>query len=880
MKPFRKLGALFRRRKLDVEMAEELRGHIELQTRANLAAGMPPEEACDAARRKFGSVDVVQERIRDQRGWRWLENFGRDLGVGLRVLLKERTFFAIAVFILALGIGGVTTQFSVINAALLRGLPFSEPGRLVRLTVRDPTWAPERTRNPSVREILAWSGEQKSLTGLAGFFMAGSFIVTIHDTPQRLNGSHVTDGFFAILGVKPALGRDFTAEDQRFGAGRVTIISDALWQSEFGRDPNILGRVIRLNGAAATIVGVMPPDFSFPRDQLWMPLFNEYPLSPGRSGGQPYVLGRLKPGVSLDQATAEFSLLAQRAAGQFPADNAGITAAVVEPLLNTFVGRDARQLLYVMLAAVGAVLLIACVNVMNMQFSRVALRTRELAVRGALGASRARLVAQLLTESLIVAAGGGIAGTLLAVWAIDAYAGLMGALPGGLALPPWMGLEIDRTVLLFTLGVTTLAVFGSGLLPAFIASRTDSLDAIKEGGRGHTNRFISRITGSLVVGQIALTCALLVASLLLVKSVRSRSALDFGYDLGSVLAGRMNFEVSYRGGDALRAAQTRLLQQLRSAPEFTDAALSSRRNLMTNTADTLLIEGRDLEPAPVALEIVSDGYFAALGLRPLAGREFEATDTPDRPLVVVVNATFARKYFGGADAVGHRVRDDPAVPWATIVGVVPDTLMQGPLDTRADGAGVFVPMPEFPQPYATLVVRGRSGPLSLVGAVRREIARFDPNLAIYELNTPRGFLRAALGQVRTVTTLFSVFGLVAVALSVIGLYGVAAFSVSQRTQEFGIRMALGAAPGAIRRLVLGQGLVRFALGAALGLALTLALTGFGSAAFGNFLYKTNPRDPATYGLVLALLAVTTLLACLLPARRATKVDPVVALRAE
>jgi predicted permease len=710
--------------------------------------------------------------------------------------------------------------------------------------------------------------------------MAGSFIVTIHDTPQRLNGSHVTDGFFAILGVKPALGRDFTAEDQRFGAGRVTIISDALWQSEFGRDPNILGRVIRLNGAAATIVGVMPPDFSFPRDQLWMPLFNEYPLSPGRSGGQPYVLGRLKPGVSLDQATAEFSLLAQRAAGQFPADNAGITAAVVEPLLNTFVGRDARQLLYVMLAAVGAVLLIACVNVMNMQFSRVALRTRELAVRGALGASRARLVAQLLTESLIVAAGGGIAGTLLAVWAIDAYAGLMGALPGGLALPPWMGLEIDRTVLLFTLGVTTLAVFGSGLLPAFIASRTDSLDAIKEGGRGHTNRFISRITGSLVVGQIALTCALLVASLLLVKSVRSRSALDFGYDLGSVLAGRMNFEVSYRGGDALRAAQTRLLQQLRSAPEFTDAALSSRRNLMTNTADTLLIEGRDLEPAPVALEIVSDGYFAALGLRPLAGREFEATDTPDRPLVVVVNATFARKYFGGADAVGHRVRDDPAVPWATIVGVVPDTLMQGPLDTRADGAGVFVPMPEFPQPYATLVVRGRSGPLSLVGAVRREIARFDPNLAIYELNTPRGFLRAALGQVRTVTTLFSVFGLVAVALSVIGLYGVAAFSVSQRTQEFGIRMALGAAPGAIRRLVLGQGLVRFALGAALGLALTLALTGFGSAAFGNFLYKTNPRDPATYGLVLALLAVTTLLACLLPARRATKVDPVVALRAE
>ena len=364
------------------------------------------------------------------------------------------------------------------------------------------------------------------------------------------------------------------------------------------------------------------------------------------------------------------------------------------------------------------------------------------------------------------------------------------------------------------------------------------------------------------------------------KSVRSRSALDFGYDLGSVLAGRMNFEVSYRGEEALRAAQARLLQQLRSSPEFTHAALSSRRNLMTNIADTLQIEGRDPEPVPVALEIVSDGYFAALGLHPLAGREFETSDLPDRPPVVLVNATFARKYFGGVEAVGHRVRDDSTMSWATIVGVVPDTLMQGPLDTRADGAGVFVPMPGFPQSYATLVVRGRSAPLPLAGAVRREIARFDPNLAIYELNTPRGFLRAALGQVRTVTTLFSLFGLVAVALSVIGLYGVAAFSVSQRTQEFGIRMALGAAPGAIRRLVLNQGLARFALGATLGLGLTLALTRFGSAAFGNFLYKTSPRDPATYALVLALLAVTTLLACLLPARRATKVDPVVALRTE
>jgi putative ABC transport system permease protein len=808
-----------------------------------------------------------------------MTTFLHDLRIGTRILLKERSFFLISVVVLALGICGVTTQFSVINSALIRGLPFPAPDRLVRVALRDPSWAPERTRSLFASNLLAWADQQKSFAGLAGYFINGSYIATIHDVPERFSGSHVTDGFFALLGVKPALGRDFTAADQQVEAPRVTIISDAFWKSEFARDPNILGRTFRLNGRTATVVGVMPADYEFSRDQLWLPMFNEYSMAT-HSSGVGNVVGRLKPGVTLEQAAAELSGFARHAAKEFPDTNRNLTEAVVEPLLNSVVGRDARQLMTVMLVAVVAVLLIACVNVMNMQFARATRRAKELAVRGALGASRARLVAQMLTESLIVTVTGSVLGVLLAAWAVDFYSGLVSSLPGGAGLPVWLTFRIDGAVLACTLVTTAAAALVSGLLPALVASRINALDVLKEGGRGHTSRLVKRVTGGLVVGQIALTCALLIASLLLVKSVNSRYALNFGYDVTTVLAGRMNLETDYRDDDAVIGAQRKILEHLRSVPEFTAAAFTTRRNMMTNLTDAPQIEGRENQQVPVALEFVSDGYFAALGLRPLQGREFERTDTPDKPFVVLVNATFAQKYFPKGDAVGRRLRDDPAEPWRTIVGVVPDTLMQGPLDARTDGAGLFIPLAHYPQPYVTLLVRGHGAPLALRETLRRELARFNPNLAIYQLDTPQGFLRNALAQTRTVTTLFSVFALVAVVLSVVGLYGVAAFSVNQRTQEFGIRIALGATPREIMRMVLGQGLGRLAVGTLLGIGLAFALTRFGGAVLNNFLYKTNPHDPATYAFVVVLLALATLAACLIPARRATRVDPMVALRAE
>jgi len=449
----------------------------------------------------------------------------------------------------------------------------------------------------------------------------------------------------------------------------------------------------------------------------------------------------------------------------------------------------------------------------------------------------------------------------------------------------WMQFHIDRRVLVFTVTATAASVLLSGLLPALLASRTNLGEMLKAGARGHTSRLVHRLTGGLVVGQIALTCALLISSLLFINSITNQFALNFGFDLDAVLAGRMNFEADYRNDDNRRAVFRRLLAHLRSSPHFTAAALTTRRNMMTN--DYTLnseIEGRTYQRPEDRLasylEIVSDGYFAALGLRPIEGREFEPADRDDRRFVALVNESFARKHFGNESPVGCRIRGDERNTWRTIVGVVPDTLMQGPLEQHRDGSAVFVPTEAAPASYLTLVVRGHVPPPQLTDTLRREIMKVDPHLAIYIVDTPRNMLQTALAQSRTVASLFAVFGGIAVLLAAAGLYGVTAFAVSRRTQEFGIRLALGADRRNILWLVLRQGGVQFMIGAALGLGLTLAFVQFGSAAVSNFLYRVDPRDPLIYGVVIVLLAAATLLACFVPARRAARVDPLVALRHE
>ncbi|MBO0858555.1 MAG: ABC transporter permease [Chloracidobacterium sp.] len=807
----------------------------------------------------------------------------RDLCYGLRTLLKNPGFTAIATLTLALGICGVTAQFSVFDAALLRGLPFPKPDRLMRVAMRDPAWAPERDRNPWMSDILEFQKQEQSFEGLAGYIFAGAVMVTINDAPQRLSGCQVTSNFFDLLGVKPALGRDFIEADNSRGAESVAIISDALWRSDFGGDPNVIGRVIRVEARPTTVIGVMPPGFEFPRDQIWIPIFSVYPYTE-RPWGAVNALARLKPGVSLDHAHAEFGAYLNRLAKEYPRTNERFTVPLIEPVLNNFIARPTRQLLVAMLGAVLALLIIACANVMNMQFARAATRASEFVVRSALGASRLRLVRQILAESLLLATIGGVAGVVLAHWAVGLFSGIMGAIPVRVA-PYWMQFHIDRRVLAGALAATIGSVLLSTLLPALLASRANLAETLKAGARGHTSRLVSRLTSSFVIGQIGLTCALLISSLLLIKSVTNQFTLNFGFDLDGELAGRLSFDAEYRNDDERRVAFRQLLTQLRSNPQLTAAAFTTRRNMLTNDNPLRLeLEGqtyiRPEDRIEAWVETVSDGYFAALGLRPLQGREFEPEDREGRRFVAMVNESFARGHFGGVDPIGRRLRFNERDQWRTIIGVVPDTLMQGPMEQRRDGAGVFLSIEADPPSYLTLVARGHAPPPQLAETVRREILKVNPDLGIYSLGTPRELMKTILAQPRATASLFAVFGGVAMLLAAIGLYGVTAFSVSRRTQEFGVRTALGASRRDILLLVLRHGGAQSLIGTVTGLGLTIAIVRLGRATLSSLLYRVDPYDPLIYGAVILLLGAAMLLACLVPARRATKVDPLIALRFE
>src|SRR5437667_4089599 len=458
----------------------------------------------------------------------FVESFRQDVRVGLRVLFKEKSFCVLAVLVLGLGIGGATTQFTVVNAIVLRGFSFPKPEQLVSMSVIDPK-ASDQNNNfglgqiPTAQDYEDLKAAQRSFSLMAGYLNGSTINVSYKNNPQRYTGGYVTEDFFKIIGVSPVMGRDFTAADIKPGAEKVALLGDEIWRRDFGADPSIVGQAVRINGKAATIIGVMPPNFKFPSsEELWTPLYNEYPPRPrgelalGANNPAPAVMGRLKPDVSLDQVNAEFVALARHLAEDNPKTNQTFTSASVQPLLNAFTGVQLRQIIWAMLGAVILVLLIACVNVMNMQFGRAALRAKELAIRGALGATRWRLVRQMLTESFVVAVFGAVAGVLLAYWAVDLLARAVQAAP----FPPpyWWRFTIDGRVLAFTLIVTFLATVASGLVPAFRGSRGSAAAILKEAGRGNSSRLVNIITRALVVGQIALTAALLIAATLQINS--------------------------------------------------------------------------------------------------------------------------------------------------------------------------------------------------------------------------------------------------------------------------------------------------------------------------------------------------------------------------
>lgn len=835
-----------------------------------------------------------------------LDNSFRDIKIGFRVLVKERTFCALAVVVLALGISGVTTMFSVVNGVMLRGFSFPNADRLVSLNFVDPSTANFFGVNGQVsamdfEELLP---QQKSFDALAAYLNGSTVNVTVNGHPQRYTGAYVTDPFLRILGVAPMMGRDFAPADNSSGAGKVAIIGYGIWQRDFGGAADIVGQGVRINGKPATIVGVMPKGFAFPiNEEIWIPLYSEFPPRQRNdpAANNPAVLGLLEDGVSLDQANAEATTIATRFAAAYPESNKPFTTGQVQPLLETFTPRPLRGTMWTMLGFCVGVLLISCVNVMNMQFARATLRAKELAVRSSLGASRLRLLRQMLTESLLVAGVGAIVGIVLAYASID----WLSATVRNLENPPpsWITFDLDAPVLAFTVLSTLAAAVFSGLLPALMSSRTNAVEVLRDGGRGNTSRSVNLVTRGLVVFQIVVTCVLLVGSLLQLRSITNQQTIDYGYDTSGLISARMGLmDGDYPTPDSRRVFYDRLLRELEGDPQFEAAALTNRFRMVFSGNGPVEIEGkeyRENRDRPNAnFEQVSGGFFAVTGQKLLEGRTFAADDLDNRQPVAIVNADFARKHYGTGSALGRRLRTvagngrQPG-PWRTIVGVVTTVRMLGPFNQpNVDASGFYVPFfsnpfgPVPPAPFvsqfATILLKPRGGQRADAMAIplRQRVAKVDANLPLYFVGTPKAQLDGFVAQNRIIATMFSIFGVVAVVLASVGMYGVMSFSVNQRRQEFGVRMALGAHYTRILRMVLRQGAVQLAIGLTLGIGTALALATAAGAGIQNILFGVSARDPLTYGVVVALITVVSLFATLVPARRATRVDPMVALRAE
>ena len=836
------------------------------------------------------------------------ETFAQDLRIGLRVLIKEKSFCALAVTVLALGICGVTTMFSVVNGVMLRGFAFPNADRMTSVQFIDPS---QNNFFGVANQIFALDYEeirasQKSFDFVAAYINGSTVNVTYNGNPQRFTGAYTTEHFLKILGVAPILGRDFTAEDNKPGAEKVTIISHKLWQRDFGGNPNIVGTAIRLNGKPATIIGVMPAGFAFPvNEELWIPLFNEFTPKPrnerNAQGNAPAVIGLIKPDDSIEQANLELSGFAQRLAKEYPDTNKQFGVALVQPLIETFTPRPVQGILVFLLAVCVLVLLLACANVMNMQFARATLRAKELAIRSSLGASRGRLIGQMLTESLLLAAIGATIGVLGAFYCTDLLLQTVKNLPN--PIPAYITFDIDLRVLAGVVGITMFAAVLAGVLPAWMASRADPVGVLKEGGRGNTSRAITLVTRSLVVFQIVITCVILIGSLLQVQVILRQQELDYGYNLDGLVTARMGLmDGDYPDSAAKKLFYDRLLRSLRASPEIESVALTNRFRMAFAGASRIEIEGKaydsDKMRPNVNFENVTDGYFETLALKFHEGRDFNAEDTDAKQPIAIVNALFAQNYFPGESAVGRRFRtvgNNGALfgPWRTIVGVVADARMTGPFNNpNVEACGFYLPYyatafgPAAPEPvavqFSTVVVKPRGGRVAVFGnTLRREVTKVDPNLPLYFVGTPRENIESFLGQNRVVAIMCSIVGVVGTLLAAVGLYGVMSFAVNQRTSEFGIRMALGASHGRILAMVLRQGSVQLAIGLGLGLGLAATVATLGGSGLRNGLANIiSPTDPLTYGAVVVLLTAVALFATLIPARRATRVDPMTALRAE
>jgi putative ABC transport system permease protein len=808
--------------------------------------------------------------------------FLQDVRYGFRMLMKRPGFTVVAVVALALGIGANTAIFSVVNAVLLRPLPFKEPERLVAVweTNAKPGTEPNNRNEVALSNFLDWRAQNSVFDQLAALTYASVNLTGVAE-PERIQSAVVTTNLFQTLGVEPLAGRAFLPEEENVKSPRAVVISHGLWQRRFGADPGVVGRTLTLNGNPTTVVGIMPQDFQlqFPISMavdMWLPMRIDGAAAPDRRYHYLYVLGRMKPGVSTEQAQSGMSAIVGQLQQQYPETNADKGANVI-PLHKQLVG-NVEPYLYVLFGAVGFVLLIACANVANLLLARTSARQKEVAIRTALGASRLRLVRQLLTESVMLAVVGGLLGLLLAYWGIDLLIALS---PGDV---PRLGeIGLHGPVFAWTLLVSLLTGMLFGLAPALQASKPDLNEALKEsGGRSTGGLKSSRLRNLLVVSEVALSLVLLIGAGLMIRSFVALQRTSPGFETKNLLT--MNISLprqKYKERQQSVLFFNQLFERIRAVPGV--RAVGGIDPLPLSESDgttSFVVEGGPAlamaERPEVGGRTITPDYFKAMGIPLLKGRFLTEQDREETPRALVINEALARKYWPGEEALGKRLGFDEADKqvWWEVVGVVANVKHQR-LDREAKPE-VYFPFQQYPQNFLSLVVRTTQDPSGMTSAIRSQVLALDPDQPVFDIKTMDERLSKSVSQSRFIMLLLAAFSGLALALSAVGVYGVMAYTVAQRTHEIGIRVALGAQAKDVLRLVLGQGMRLTLIGVGVGLMAALLLT----RVMASLLYGVTATDPLTFIAVAALLSAVALLACFIPARRALKVDPMVALRYE
>jgi predicted permease len=881
-----RLRALVRRDAVIEDIDEEMRSHVEMETEANIGRGMKPEEARLAALRSFGNFGMMRDLVYDVRGGGMVEALWQDLRYGVRMLLKHPGFTFIAVLTLALGIGVNTALFSVVNAVLLRPLPYAEPERLVQLYEANAQQGYDRFAF-SLANFVDHRDQQTGFEQMAAYFRRDANLTGAGE-PERVQVAVVSTSLFPLLRVQPLLGRGFLTEEGTPGKHRVAVLSYGLWQRRFGADPGILNQPITLGGNVYTVVGVLPAHFQFPDPFGNNPLSDATPkvdlLTPlaydpkdlgDRGSHFLMVLARLRPGVELAQAQTELRAIAGRLEEQYPDRNKGWTVNVFT--LQDEMVRTVRPALLLLLAAVAFVLLIACANVSNLLLARAAARQKEMAVRLALGASRSRLLRQLLTESLLLALSGGAAGLALAYWAMRAFISFSPA-----NVPRTDEIRLDAVALLFTFGTTLLTSVAFGLLPALQASKPDVNTTLKEGGRQAGSRAGNPRTRSLlVVAEVALSLLLLIGAGLMIRTFISFQHVNPGFRTDNLLTMKLALPLSkYPEPQQQVAFYQQVIERVRALPGVQEVGAVSDLPLAEGGYFTFIIEGRQSASAqddPSAVwRAINPDYFRTMGMQLRRGREFTEHDQPGEVEVVVINETMAASFWPGEDPIGKRIQiyDQQPMPWREIVGVVNDTKQFG-LDAPTKPE-IYVPFSQRPRASMTLIAHTATGPEQLTDAMRAAVRAVDPGQPVYRVSTMEQFFSAHVAGPRATMFLMGALAIAALILAAVGIYGVIAYAVTQQAHEIGIRMALGATQRDVLRLVVGQGITLTLIGVVIGLAGAFVLTRL----MKSLLFGVSATDPATFTVIALLLTGVGLLACYIPARRATKVDPLVALRYE